>query len=410
MPDIRKTPVTGCLPAWSGLLLASMMILTGCLSSSDAVGPPAGDAVEAVPVAVVTVALENRPVVTELSGRVVASTIAEVRPQVSGIVAERLFVEGAQVQQGDLLYRIRDDRYRALWRQAGADLAVARAGLASAEISLQRYARLVGQDGVSQHEYELSKAAVELQQAEVLAREATLKTAEIDLQQTQIRAPVAGVIGWAEVNQGALVSIGQSTALARIQQLDPVYVDLQLPGQQLLAMKRRQHADVMAGHTADTRVQLLLDDGLPYEHDGELTFSGSRLDTSTDMVMLRVRFANPEGLLVPGMFVRAQLTLGQQQLVARLPQQAVSFDEHGQPVAWVIRDNKAEQQVLQLLDSRPLADSRHQWLVQQGLVDGSQVVTEGSMRLYPGATVMSTDWQAPEERLASDSPDHGGQP
>jgi membrane fusion protein, multidrug efflux system len=149
---------------------------------------------------------------------------------------------------------------------------------------------------------------------------------------------------------------------------------------------------------------------LPYEHDGELTFSGSRLDTSTDMVMLRVRFANPEGLLVPGMFVRAQLTLGQQQLVARLPQQAVSFDEHGQPVAWVIRDNKAEQQVLQLLDSRPQADSRHQWLVQQGLVDGSQVVTEGSMRLYPGATVMSTDWQAPEERLASDSPDHGGQP
>ncbi|WP_221797906.1 efflux RND transporter periplasmic adaptor subunit [Oceanobacter mangrovi] len=386
----------------AGLLILGLLQLTGCgfgpdsaASQTEPENAPA--AAEKVAVAVVTVARQRQSLHTELSGRVVAQRIAEVRPQVRGLVAERLFEEGASVAAGELLYRIQDDRYQALWHQARADLAIARASLASAEISRQRYQQLVGVDGISQHEYELSKAEVAKQQAEVQAREAALKSAELDLQQTQIRAPVSGVIGRAEVNQGALVSAEQTVPLARIQQLDPVYVDLVLPARQLLALKRRQLQQT-DGHSlvAHQPVKLTLEDGLDYGSTGSVTFADSRADTSTGMVTLRAQFANPDGLLVPGMFVRAELTLGEQVDVVVVPQQAVNFDEQGRAFVWRVENGAAQIRLLTLLEQRPDANTRHHWLVDSGLESGDQVVTEGIMRLYPGVLVTTTEWQPTE--------------
>lgn len=398
---------------WRMLLVSVLLlwVLVGCggatpdttANSADSTSDESAMEEEAVAVAVLTVAASPQTLMTELSGRVIAQRIAEVRPQVRGIVAERLFTEGSHVRKGDLLYRIEDDRYQAQKHQAQADLAIARAALTSAEISHKRYQQLVGLDGVSQHEYELGKAAVEEARAQVLAREAALDSAELDLQQTLIRAPVSGVISRAEVDQGALVSAEQSTPLARIQALDIVLVDLVLPARQLLQMRRNGADSGEPGVLAKQSVELILEDGHPYGHPGSIMFADYQVDQSTGMVTLRARFDNPDGLLIPGMFVRARLALGAPQALIAVPRQALVFSPSGQPQVWLVKDGKARLQALELLEQRPVDGQRGVWLVKSGLEVGEQVVTEGLLRLHPGVAVVTSQWPGEFVELASDN-------
>lgn len=347
-------------------LLVSVLLLSACQPSADTAAPA-----QAKPkVGVVVLQAEPFELISELPGRTAAYRVAEVRPQVSGIIQKRLFAEGSEVKGGDQLYQIDPAVYE-------ANLQSARAGVLSSRSLAERYATLVKQEAVSRQQYDEARAAS-------LQADAALKQAEIDLRYTKVLAPISGRIGRSAASEGALVTSGQANELATIQQIDPIYVDVVRSAREMLNLRREMDAGQlqMAGDDA-ARVTLTLEDGSQYEHAGQLEFSEVSVDASTGSVTLRAVFPNPERLLLPGMFVRAQLVSGQKAEAILAPQQGVTRNPRGEPVAMVVNgQGQVEQRVLSA--ERTVGD---RWLVSAGLQAGDQLITEGLQFIRVGDEV-----------------------
>ena len=322
-------------------------------------------------VSVVTLHAESVPMSSQLPGRVAAYRTAEVRPQVSGIVLKRLFVEGSEVRAGQQLYQINPAPY-----QASYDSAVAVE--ASARALAERYKPLVAANAVSKQDYDNAEASY-------LQARAAVETARINLVYTRVLSPIAGRIGRSMITEGALVTANQATALATVQQLDPVYVDVTQPSATLLRLQRESAAGLLRrDESGQTRVQLQLEDGSAYAHPGALQFSEVTVDPGTGSVTLRALVPNPERLLLPGMFVREQIQEGVRQGTVLVPQQAVGHDQRGSPSALVVGpDNVVQLRVLQA--DRAVGD---RWVVTAGLAVGDRVIVEGIQFARPGAKVL----------------------
>lgn len=368
------------LPAITAPLGAVMAALIAGCSSSAAPPAPGG------PAEVGVVTLEARPVTlsAELPGRTVSTVVAEVRPQVGGILRERLFTEGADVKAGQLLYRIDPAPYQAAVDSARATLAKARANVDSLRPKAARYTELAEIKAVAQQDTDDALAALRQAEAEVDAARAALDSATINLAYTRVTAPVAGRIGKSAVTPGALVTAGQATALATVQQVDPIYVDLTQSSADALRLRRAFEAGQLrqAGRN-QAAVSLILEDGSRYGHEGRLQFTDITVNEGTGTVALRAVFPNPGGELLPGMYVRAALQEGVAEQAVLVPQRGVSRNVKGEATALVVgADNSVEQRVLRV--SRPIGDS---WLVEAGLAAGERVIVEGSQKVRPKAVV-----------------------
>ncbi|TXH86265.1 MAG: efflux RND transporter periplasmic adaptor subunit [Pseudomonas sp.] len=358
---MQKKPA---LTAAACAVALTSLVLAGC---QESVSPPAAQTPQ---VGVVTLQPQPYTLTSELPGRTSAYRVAEVRPQVNGILQKRLFEEGSEVKAGQQLYQIDAAVYQASYKSAEASLASARS-------LAERYRELVGDQAVSKQAYDEARAAQ-------LAAEAALERASIDLRYTKVLAPIAGRIGRSAVTEGALVSNGQATALATIQQLDPIYVDVTQSATELLRL-RRELADGQLEQAGDNaaRVRLTLEDGSAYAHEGRLEFSEVSVDESTGSVTLRAVFPNPEHLLLPGMYVQAELVAGVNRQAILAPQQGVTRNPRGDATALVVNaSNVVEARVLQA--SRTAGNY---WLVTSGLVAGDRLITEGLQFVKPGNEV-----------------------
>lgn len=358
------------------LLPASLLMLAACGARPS---PEAGTAPPEV--GVMALHASDVPVRTELSGRTAAFRVSEVRPQVNGIVRRRLFEEGSTVRAGQVLYEIEPGPFEAAHEQAQAALANSQAGIASLRGKAERFGELVKANAVSRQEHEEAQAALMQAQAGVKAAQAAVKAARINLEFTRIVAPIAGRIGRSSVTEGALVAPGQAAALATIQRIDPIYVDVVQSSLELTRLKRRFLSGDMA--PASTRVGLRLEDGLPYPHAGTLKFTEVGVDAATGSVTLRAEFPNPQGLLLPGMYVRAQVEAGVERQAVLAPQRGVARDEKGEPTALVVgAGDKVE---LRALEVRSTVGD--QWIVTRGLRAGDRLVVDGLQRARPGEKV-----------------------
>ncbi len=356
-------------------------LLAGC--NQEAAAP----AQQTPQVGVVTLHPQPYALTTEVPGRVTAFRVAEVRPQVDGVILSRLFKEGSDVKAGQQLYQIDPSVYE-------ATLASAKASLASAKSLADRYKQLISEQAVSRQEYDNAKAT-ELQD------EATLMTAQINMRYTKVLAPIDGRIGRSSVTEGALVTSAQTDAMATIQQLDPIYVDVTESSANLLKLRKELASGQLqkAGDNA-AKVKLTLEDGSTFNQDGTLEFSEVSVDESTGSVTLRAKFANPDHTLLPGMFVHAQLQAGVAATAILAPQQGVTHDLKGTPTALVVNaDNKVE-----LRELKADRTAGTDWLIQDGLHDGDRLITEGLQYVHPGDTVKVTqasNVQAPVNAQAS---------
>lgn len=344
-------------------------------------------------VTVITAQPQDVPLTTELPGRTTAFRVAEVRPQVGGIVLKRLFEEGAEVKAGQQLYQIDPASYQAALDSARADLSKAQASVKSVSAKAKRYADLVAINAVSRQDYDDIVATLQADEADVAAAKAALDTASINLEYTKVTAPISGRISRSEVTEGALVTASQATALATITQLDPIYVDMTQSSSDLLTMRRAISGGEVNGTLAsEAPVNLIIEGaGLRYGQPGKLQFSDVTVSESTGSVNLRAVFPNPEHELLPGMFVRGIVNQGVQQGAFVIPQQAVMRSPDGSAIVWVVgADSKVNPQPV--IAARAIGDK---WLVTSGLKAGDKVVTEGVLKIAPGAPVQAVDTAAP---------------
>jgi RND family efflux transporter MFP subunit len=348
------------------------VLLAGCHHRAPPPTPPPPN------VSVVTVQAQAVPIVTELPGRVAAYRTADVRPQVNGIILKRLFVEGSEVRLGQQLYQIDPAQYRAAYDSAVAANVSARA-------LAQRDKPLVEANVISKQDYDNAEAAH-------LEAQAAVETARINLIYTKVLSPITGRVGRSFVTEGALVTANQPTVLATVQQLEPVYVDVTQPSTTLLRLRREADAGLLKQNEAGkTQVRLRLEDGTDYPHPGTLEFSEVTVDTGTGSVTLRALMPNPERLLLPGMFVREQIQEGVRQAAVLAPQQGVSHDQKGEPVALVVGpDDLVELRTLQV--DRAIGD---QWVVTAGLKAGDRVIVEGIQSAKPGSKVVAEEYRPP---------------
>lgn len=356
------------------------LTLIGCDRDGQAAAPPPGP----VEVAVTTLGTQDVLLDTLLPGRTVAYRVAEVRPQAAGIIERRLFTEGALVEAGAVLYQIDPASYRAALARAEASLQQARAQESIARLRAERLAGLIERKLVSQQDYDDAAAALAAASAAVAVAVAERDLARIELGYTSIRAPIAGRIGRSLVTEGALVEAEQEQPLAIIQQIDPVYVDINQSSVELTRLKQELAAGNLtsAGDNA-ALARLTLEDGSDYPHPGTLEFSEVRVDESTGNVVIRATVPNPEQLLLPGMFVRARLDQALRRDAVLAPQQAITFDYSGKPYAMLVKaDDTIEQRFIEV--DRTVGD---QWLVRSGLAAGDRVVVEGLQKIRPGAQV-----------------------
>ncbi|AHX61714.1 efflux RND transporter periplasmic adaptor subunit [Aeromonas media] len=373
-----------------GLALLASGLLAGCGDKGEA-GQGAG---EMPPAAVDVVTLHAAPLqlMSELTGRTAPLRVAEVRPQVNGIILKRLFTEGSDVKAGQLLYQIDPAVYQAAVASAKANLAKAQANEQSARLKAQRYAELVKVKAISRQEYDDADAAWKQQVAEIGAAKAALQSANINLAYTRITAPISGRIGKSAVTEGALVTAQQADSLTSISQLDPMYVDVRQSTADLLRLKRQVAAGKLTqGKQDGAKVSFQLEDGSQYGEQGTLQFSDVTVDETTGMVTLRVLVPNPHDLLLPGMFMRATLQEGERPEGLLVPQTAVTRTPKGGATVMVVTaDNKVELREVQL--SRVVGDS---WVVESGLDAGEKVIVAGLQKVKPGAVV------APAERTGN---------
>lgn len=369
------------------LALAGTFLLAACGGKEPPVGPGAGGP-GAPAVTVLTVQAESVPVARELPGRTSPYLIAELRPQVTGIVKQRLFVEGSEVKAGQVLYQIDPATYQAAYDSARANLARAEANVEAARLKAERYAELVKIEAVSKQANDEAAAAQKQVQADVGSAKAALDKARIDLTFTRVSSPIAGRISRSAVTPGALVTANQAAALATVQQLDPIYVDLTQSSAELLRMRRDLESGKLQRTRGDTvPVQLVLEDGSLYGAEGKLAFSEVTVDEGTGSVTLRAVFPNPKGELLPGMYVRARLTQGMQNEAILVPHAAVSRDPRGNATVMVVNgENKVEPRIVKAEQS--LGDK---WVVTEGLAAGDRVIVEGLQKAKPGSPVQAQE-------------------
>lgn len=382
-------------PALGAAALAALL-LSACAKDPKPVAP-------AVPeVAVLTMNTSNVALNIALPGRTAPFLLAEVRARVDGIVQERRFREGADVKSGEPLYLIDPAPYRAALASAEAELQRAQATLASNTSQLKRNQVLVKENAVSKQEFENAEAAQLEAAADVAAAKAAVESARINLGYTSVSAPITGRSSVSAVTQGAYVQGSAATLMTTIQQIDPMYVDLQQSSVDGLLLRREIAAGRVRMDGANAaKVSLTLEDGSTYARSGTLEFSGVTVDQATGAVTLRARFPNPDKLLLPGMFVRAQLQSGVRQNALLVPQQGVTRDIKGQPTAMVVNgEGKVEQRILKT--ERTVGSD---WLVTDGLKAGDKVITEGLQKIKPGATVTTK----PASNIASAEQKPAGQ-
>ncbi|MCE9991437.1 efflux RND transporter periplasmic adaptor subunit [Enterobacter asburiae] len=337
---------------------------------------------QAPAVSVYTVKSAPLSVTTELPGRTDAYRVAEVRPQVSGIVLRRNFTEGGDVNAGDSLYQIDPATYQAAYDSAKGDLAKAQAAARIAHLTVKRYVPLVGTQYVSKQEYDQAVATAQQADAGVTAAQAAVENARINLAYTKVTSPISGRIGKSSVTEGALVTNGQATALATVQQLDPIYVDVTQSSSDFMHLKQ---SSLQKGDGGSS-VQLLMENGQPYPLKGTLQFSDVTVDESTGSITLRAIFPNPQHMLLPGMFVRARIDEGTQPDAILVPQQGVTRTPRGDATVMVVNDkNQVESRTV--VAPQAVGD---RWLVTEGLKNGDRVIVSGLQKVRPGVTVVAT--------------------
>jgi len=360
-------------------ITAIALNLVACNSSGEPVNPGGG-----IP-QVSTVTLETAPLTltTELPGRTVAYRAAEIRPQVSGIIQHRRFTQGDIVKSGDVLYQIDPAQYQAAYDQAKASLGVAQANLPAQRSRADRVRKLVAARVAPQQDADDATAAHQQAEAAVKAAEAALELARVNLSYTPITAPISGRIGSSQVTEGALVTAYQPTSLAVIQQMDPIYVDVtQSTAEVLRLQKALGEGGLTLGENAG-RVRLILEDASVYPQEGKLAFRDVTVNPATGSVTVRIVFPNPDQVLLPGMFVRAVVEEGIVPRAILIPQQGVTRNTKGQPIAWVVStDDIVEERLLNI--DRAIGDT---WLVSDGLVPGDRLILEGRQNVRPGAIV-----------------------
>jgi membrane fusion protein (multidrug efflux system) len=367
-------------------------IITTLLLQACAPQDPQGANARVPEVGFLVMAPQRLTLGTQLPGRTVAFRIAQVRPQVSGIIKQRLYTEGANVTAGQALYALDAAPFKAAYDSAQAAVAKADANELTVRLRFERYQKLAASGDVSQQDRDDVTANLSQAQADQATARAALETARINLGYTRIVAPIAGRTGTSAFTEGALVTANQDSPLTTVQQYDPMYVDLSQSVTELLKVRaefaagRLRRAD---DHSAAVRLQL--DDGSEYAHDGRLEFTGVSVSESTGAVTLRAIFPNPEGRLLPGMYVRAQVSQGVDDTALVVPQQAVARDARGEATALVVgADDKVELRTLKVSEA-----GNNQWRVDTGLKNGDRVIVQGLLNLRPGTKVKASPVQAP---------------
>ena len=383
---------------WSitvAIIFAAGFIVSGCGKQNTGGPPPIPE--------VAFIVIKTEPVVTttELTGRTSANLVAEVRPQISGIIQERLFTEGANVQAGQMLFKIDPALYWSSLDNAKAALARAEANLPAIQLKVNRLRELLIEKAVSQQDYDDASAALKQVHADIQYGKATVETARINLKYTNITAPISGRIGRSTITKGALVTAHQPLALATIQKMDPMYVDVTQSTADILRLRRQlQEGQLDQNGKNQQKVKLLLDDGTEYPLKGELKFRDVTVDPTTGSVILRIVFPNPKDILMPGMFVRTFVLEGIHKNAILVPQQAVFRDPKGNPLTFVVDQNgKVEQRSLTL--DRAIGDA---WLVSSGLAQGERVIVEGMLKVKPGIPVKAVPFDHARQNSGGNKP------
>lgn len=375
-------------------LLAGYLVVSGCGRQSAAVAKPLSTPPE---VGVVTIQPQRVALTTELPGRTSAYLIAEVRPQVSGIIQKRLFTEGADVKAGEVLYQIDPASYQAAYNSTKAALSRAEANLIPARLKFERYRELIKINAVSQQDCDDASAALKQAEADVEAGKAALETARINLAYTKVTAPISGRIGRSAVTDGALVTASQSAALATIQQLSSMYVDVTQSSAELLRLKQSLASGLLKGSATQAKVKLLLEDGSVYPLPGTLKFSEVTVDQSTGSITLRAVFPNPKQTLLPGMFVRAVVEEGVNEKAILVPQRGMTRNPAGNAMVMVVgNDQKVEPRVISV--ARTVGDN---WLVSDGLNPGDRVILEGLQKARPGTPVKAVAFGSKDDSASA---------
>ncbi len=364
------------------------IVLTATLLAGCGSGKPQAPAPQTPQVGFVTIAPQSVTLTTELAARTAAYETSDVRPQVNGLITARLFTEGDEVRAGQPLYRIDSQPYQAQVASARAALSRARAAIASNDALARRYGELVKINAIARQDYDNAITTAQQARADVAAQEAALRTATIDLTRTTVKAPIAGRIGRSAVTTGALVTAGQTTALSTIQRLDPIFVDITQSSADQLRLRQQLLAGKLSRGAGAARVRLKLEDGTLYPIEGVVKFADVTVDPMTGSQTIRAQFANPNRLLLPGMYVTTQFVEGTQANALLVPQRAVSRDEKGNPVVMVVgKGDKVQPRTLTA--PRTIGDN---WLVTAGLAAGDRVIVEGAQNLQPGAAVKPVRW------------------
>lgn len=384
-----------CLSGSARLMLSALACSVLAACSNDSSSTPARS--EALKVGVVTVTAADLPITIELSGRSKTRVSAEIRPQVGGVVQGRLFEEGAKVSAGQVLYQLDPATYKAAYESAKAAVAKAEATYRAAEVTARRNEGLARIDAVSQQTADDSKAASDEAKAALDVAKAEEETARINLGYTRIVSPISGRIDVSTVSQGALVTVGQTTALTTVRQLDPLVIDVKQSSAEILRLREELRNGRLRGRGQEVPVRLILEDGSEYAPPGKLQFDGVSVDESTGMVTLRALVPNPDGVLLPGMYVRAVVEEGEAKQAIVVPQQGVSRKASGGATALVVdKDGRVAERKLTL--GRAVGN---QWLVTSGLKVGELLVVEGANKVSVGDQVTTLAAKTPAASAAA---------
>lgn len=365
------------------LMLISLLTLNmAACQSSDSQDTQQNTQQAAPKVDVVSLIPQTVTIKTELPARTVAFRQAEVRPQVNGIIQNRLFEEGADVKAGQQLYQIDEAPFQAALQMAKAELARARANIQSTKARAERFRGLIDNKAISQQDYDDAQAAYLQAQAEVSVAQANIQTAEINLRYTKVNAPIDGRIGRSTMTEGALVTAQQESPLTTITQTDPIYVDISQASKEVLRLRRQ----LLSGRVSEedtAQVKLTLEDGSTYQHQGELQFSEVNVNEDTGSLVMRAKFPNPDGLLLPGMYVKTEINEGTMPDAILVPHKAVMFSREGTASVMLVNDDN-------IVEQRPIAVRHsigHNWLVSDGLSGGEKVVVEGLQKIAVDSAV-----------------------
>lgn len=368
----------GLTPLAVVLLLSGSLALTGCNDKEAQKGAP-----KAPEVGVVTLKSAPLNVTTELPGRTASFRIAEVRPQVTGIILKRNFVEGSDIKAGMSLYQIDPATYQAAYDSAKGDLVKAQANAQVSRVTLNRYKALLGTNYISKQDYDTAFSTAAQADASVVAAKAAVESARINLAYTKVTSPISGRIGKSAVTEGALVTNGQANALATVQQLDPIYVDVTQSSNDFLRLKQELADGSIKQANGKAQVKLLLDNNSEYSQAGTLEFSDVTVDETTGSITLRAVFPNPKDELLPGMFVRARLDEGVNENALLVPQQGITRNPRGDATAMVVgADNKVELRTV--TTTQAIGDK---WVVTAGLKSGDKIIVTGLQKIKPGVQV-----------------------